>query len=205
MSTEIELKYHLDESLARDLLSRRRLGGFLLTPFAVKEVVDVYYDTPDGRVAQAGYALRFRRKGEKTSLQLKSLTPASGAWHQRQELHIPTDHPADPERWPGTPESRFLQQLLGHQPLQPLFTIRQKRHEARVLDASGAPFALLSLDEVQWQAAGREEKGWELEIELLPGADEAILRQLATALQGMSGLAPQSASKYERGMTLLGV
>jgi len=205
MPAEIELKYHLDESLARELLSRRCLGGFLLAPFAVRDVVDVYYDTPDGRVARAGYALRFRRKGDRASLQLKSLTPASGAWHQRQELHILTDHPTEPDRWPGTPESRFLQRLLGDQPLRPLFSIRQKRHEARVLDDTGQPFALLSLDEVLWQAAGQEERGWELEIELLPGADEAILRRLAAALEAMPDLTPQASSKYERGMALLEV
>ena len=203
MPTEIELKYHLDETTARALLSQQRLGPFALTPFAVKEVIDVYYDTPDGRVVQEGYALRYRRKGEKTSLQLKSLTPAAGAWHQRQELHIPTNQPESPDRWPDTPEARFLRQTLGSQPLRPLFTIHQKRHEAQVLDERGVPFALLSLDQVLWQGDGREERAWELEIELLPEADEALLHRLADALQTLPGLTPQAASKYERGMTLL--
>jgi len=203
MPTEIELKYHLDDATARALLSQRRLGPFALGPFAVTEVIDVYYDTPDGRVAAAGYALRFRRKGEKAALQLKSLTPASGAWHQRRELHIPTGHPTKPGRWPDTPEARFLRQTVGDQPLQLLFSIHQKRHEAQVLDENGIPFALLSLDEVLWQGAGREERGWELEIELLPGADESLLHQLADALQATPGLKPQAASKYERGLALL--
>jgi inorganic triphosphatase YgiF len=89
--------------------------------------------------------------------------------------------------------------------LRPLFSIRQKRLEGRVLDDTGQPFALLSLDEVLWQAAGQEERGWELEIELLPGADEAILRRLAAALEAMPDLTPQASSKYERGMALLEV
>jgi inorganic triphosphatase YgiF len=97
-----------------------------------------------------------------------------------------------------------LRKILGHRPLQPLFTIHQQRHEARVLDAAGAPFALLSLDEVRWQAGEREQQAWELEIELLSGGNEALLRALAETLRAMPGLPPQSLSKYERGLTLSG-
>jgi len=84
-----------------------------------------------------------------------------------------------------------------------LFTIRQQRHEAHVLDETGAPFALLSLDEVHWRAGERDARAWELEIELLPEGNEARLRALAEALQAMPGLHPQAASKYERGLALL--
>ena len=204
MSTEIELKYHLDDALARALLRERRLAGYALTPFVLTTVVDVYYDTPDERVARAGYALRFRRKGSKAELQLKSLAPAAGAWHRRRELHIPTTHPQHPERWPDTPEARFLREVLGDRSLRPLFTIHQQRHEAQVLDESGAPFGLLSLDQVRWEVDGRSEEAWEMEIELLPGGDEAQLRALADALQEVAGLHPQRASKYERGRALMG-
>ncbi len=203
MSTEIELKYRLDDALARRLLAQRRLGGYALTPFQLKQVVDAYYDTPDRRVARASYALRFRRKNGAASLQLKSLAPASGVWHRRRELHIPTEHPTEPARWPHTPEADMLRAIVGEQPLERLFTIHQQRHEARVLDEQGAPFALLSLDEVRWRAGQREDQAWELEIELLSHGDEASLRALAHALQSMPGLHPQTESKYERGLALL--
>jgi len=203
MTTEIELKYSLEDALARQLLARRHLAGYALTPFELKQVVDVYFDTPDARVAQAGYALRFRRKGDKASLQLKSLTPAAGAWHQRRELHIATEHPTAPAHWPDTPEARFLRRMLDDAPLQPLFTIHQQRHEARMLDETGAAFALLSLDDVHWRADQREERAWELEIELLPEGKEAALHRLAEALHALPGLHPQAASKYERGLALL--
>ena len=204
MPLEIELKYSLDKELARRILAQRSLAGYALTPFVTKSVTDIYFDTPDARIARAGYALRFRRKGDKASLQLKSLTPATGAWHRRRELHIATDHPTQPERWPDTPEADFLREILGQRSLQSLFTIHQQRHEARVLDAAGAPFALLSLDEVRWQAGKREQRAWELEIELLPQGNEALLQALAEALRAMPGLHPQARSKYERGMALLG-
>ena len=203
MTTEIELKYALSEDFARWLLTARRLGDFALGPFRVKNVTDVYYDTPDARVAQAGYALRYRRKNGHTQLQLKSLTPASGAYHRRRELHIPTDSPTDPSRWPDTPEAQWLRELVGDQPLQSLFAIHQKRHEAQIMDESGSPFALLSLDQVRWQAGEREKQGWELEIELLPGMDEKPLQALADFLQHTPELHPQAISKYERGMALL--
>jgi inorganic triphosphatase YgiF len=203
MVTEIELKYSLDDARARALLQERRLAGNILTPFVTKTVDDVYYDTPDSRVAQAGYALRIRRKGDETALQLKSLTPAAGAWHRRRELHIPSADPQHPDRWPHTPEARFLRKVIGGRPLQPLFNVHQQRHEAQVLDESGAPFGLLSLDQVRWEAHGRSKEAWEMEIELLPGGDEARLRALADALQKMTGLHPQTISKYEQGLALL--
>jgi inorganic triphosphatase YgiF len=204
MPVEIELKYSLDEAVARQLLTLRRLGAYALTPFDVKTVIDVYYDTSDRSIARTGYALRFRRKGDNASLQLKSLSPAAGSWHRRRELHISTPHPTEPERWPDTPEADFLREILGQRSLQSLFTIHQQRHEARVLDAAGAPLALLSLDEVRWQAGKREQRAWELEIELLPQGNEALLQALAEALRAMPGLHPQARSKYERGMALLG-
>ncbi len=204
MITEIELKYHLQEDVARRLLKQKRLDGFPLGAFTIKDVKDIYFDTPDHRIARAGYAMRFRRKGSRAEIQLKSLHPSQGARHARQELHIPTSYPTQPERWPPTPEAALLKEIIGHQSLQPLFTIHQVRHEAPVLEHNGAPFALLSLDKVHWIAEGKEARAWELEIELLPGGSEASLQRLQKALSTMPGLSPQAASKYERGLALLG-
>ena len=203
MTTEIELKFRLDESTAQELLRHTALGEFLIGAFTSQDVTDRYFDTSDRALARAGYALRFRRKGDKTELQLKSLTPASGPWHARRELRIPTDTPTDAERWPDIPATAYLRKLIKNQPLQPLFTIHQIRHEAPVLKASGGPFALLSLDEVRWVAGEREARAWELEAELLPDGDEAVLRALQQALAALPGLHPQAESKYERGLKLL--
>lgn len=203
MSTETELKYHVDEALTQNLLSQRCLGYFELSPFRIREVTDVYYDTPDRRVAQAGWALRFRRQEGRGFLELKSLTPAAGAWHERQELRIDTEHPTEPDRWPQTPEAAFLREIIGDQPLESLFTLHQTRHEAQLLDGSDKPFALLSLDKVHWQAGERQAQAWELEIELREGVSPARLVALADYLKSMPGLKPQTVSKYERGLALL--
>ena len=204
MTTEIELKYSLDEAAAREIMQQPRLGPFTVGQFSTNEITDIYFDTPDRRLARAGFALRFRRKGEKRVLQVKSLTPATGAWHARRELAIPTDMPTPPTRWPDTSEAAFLREIIGDQPVQPLFTLHQIRHEAPVLDEQGNAFALLSVDEVQWQAEEKEARAWELEAELLEGGDEARLRTLQQALTTLPGLTPQAESKYERGLKLIG-
>lgn len=204
MPTEIELKYRLDEDAAQQLLTSGRIGPFRLGPFQVKKVIDTYYDTPDRRVQRAGLALRFRQQETKPSaLQLKSLTRGQGAWHARQEQHIPTDQPTHPHAWPDTDPARWLKTLLHDQPLQPLFTIHQTRHEAPVLDDQGHPFALLSLDQVRWLAGPRQEEAWELEIELQKAEDAPKLQALQQALAQLPSLQPQVESKYERGLRLL--
>ena len=203
MTKEIELKYQLDADTAQKLLAQRHLGGFALGPFVVTEVDDVYYDTRDRHLARAGYALRFRRRGEKRELQMKSLTPASGPRHIRHEIRIPTDTPTQPDHWPNTPETTLLRDILDGQLPQPLFSIHQIRHEAPVLDPSGRPFALLSLDQVRWEANGKEARAWEMEVELLPDREESALNALQQALSTLPGLNPQAQSKYEQGMQLL--
>lgn len=203
MYTEIELKYSLDEAAAREILARQQLGSWRLGPFTTEVVTDVYYDTPDGRVARAGYALRFRQSDAERMLQLKSLTPTAGALHRREEVHLPTTAPTSPQKWPDGPEKRLLLAILDKRPLVPLFSIRQRRHVAPVLDESGRSFALLTLDEVRWRAGEQERRAWELEVELLPQGDESRLQALARELSTFSGLRPQPMSKYQRGRLLL--
>ena len=203
MSTEIELKYRLDENLAQQLLRQRHLGPYALTTFSATGITDSYLDTPEKHLARSGYALRLRRKKNDAALQLKSLSPATGALHRRRELIIPDAQDANPDHWPVSPETRFLRQLSGGQPLQELFTIHQKRHEANVLDEQGLPFALLSLDEVIWMAGKKKASAWEMEIELLPEGDESKLLKLADELQKEGAMHPQIKSKFERGLALL--
>jgi inorganic triphosphatase YgiF len=154
-------------------------------------------------VARAGFALRVREQDGIRELQLKSLTPGQGAWHQRREMRWRLEDGISLDAWLETGEGAFLKAILDGRPLQPLFSIHQKRHEAPVLDPSGHSFALLSLDEVTWHADGNTARAWELEVELLPEEDAHALRAVQRALDALPGLTPQRESKYERGLQLL--
>ena len=54
---------------------------------------DRYVDTPDGALAAAGYAGRFRSSGDGTIITLKGLRRQDdgGAAHRREELEGPAD------------------------------------------------------------------------------------------------------------------
>jgi inorganic triphosphatase YgiF len=203
MSIEIELKYSVNEAFARQLLKQQHLGPYPLTHFQTVEIVDRYYDTANGHLAQKGYALRLRKQHQNVILQLKSLTTVQGALHRREELNIPVQD-TDPDHWPNAPATELLKTLLDGHPMQELLTIHQRRHVAPLLNQQNQAFAQLSLDEVLWKVAGHMDRAWELEIELLPDADETQLQELERLLEDKLNMRPQPLSKFERGLALVG-
>ena len=73
-----------------------QLNTFQLEPIGTRQMVDRYLDTAGRHVYRAGYACRIRTSREKRVMTLKSLTPAEGTLHRRQEIEqaIETDQPA---------------------------------------------------------------------------------------------------------------
>ena len=54
-------------------------------------IVDRYLDTDDKRLYRAGFACRIRNVKERQILTLKSLVPAEGQIHRRQEIELEVD------------------------------------------------------------------------------------------------------------------
>jgi cobalt/nickel transport system ATP-binding protein len=87
---EIEAKFSLPDRATFDrLLQIEALAGCILSPARLKRVHDRYLDTASGGFLAGGYACRVRvDSAGGRLLTLKSLTPAQGLLHQRQEFEV---------------------------------------------------------------------------------------------------------------------
>lgn len=199
---EIEAKFTApDWATLQRLILVERLAGFVLTPAHLKQLHDRYLDTADGGFLRGGYACRLREDREGQSLlTLKSLTPAQGALHARQELEVQLARQAglDTAGWPDC-AAKFLALELSHgQPLTPLFDLRQERYQRLATPAGHAiPDVELSIDRASSCAAGQDEL-LGVEVELLPDRNRAALDAIVEALQQGWGLVPEPISKFER-------
>ncbi len=193
---EIELKYDVtDRALLDPLLEAPAPAGFAGGEWHEALVDDRYVDTAGRAVERAGYAARIRERGDRRILGLKSLTPAVGAVHRREELEAAAGEGLDPRTWPASDARDLLLRTIGDDPLQERFQVRQRR---RVREVSGDEGAVeISADEVEVLRDGRPLGTYSgVEVELRRG-DEAILGRLAIALEATGGVRAASGSKFE--------
>ncbi|NOX60868.1 MAG: CHAD domain-containing protein, partial [Chloroflexi bacterium] len=204
LQLERELKYRVTaQAGVMALASMKRLGPFEVGPFVTHEVRDVYFDTPDRAFARAGFAFRFRQKGEKGMVTLKALTQVDeDNVHRRQEFESKTNDPLHPDRWPKGLTRDLALRVLGERTLRELFIVEQTRRQAPLLD-DGHHVGEISLDRVRWRVDGFIDEDWVLEVELAADAEEGVLQKVAAALSELPYLAGEPQSKYERGMALL--
>lgn len=201
---EIEAKFSIpDRAVFQRLLQIQALAGFSLGAPQCKVLHDHYLDTAEGAFLRGGYACRVRLDGDGGRLlTLKSLTPAEGAWHERDELEVwlPPDGRLDIAGWPAGAATALASQISAGQPLALLFDLRQERHQ-RLAAAVGssAPAVELSIDAVRLGGAAPIEL-LGVEAELLPAGDVGDLRAIAHELQHGWGLQPELLSKFERGL-----
>jgi CHAD domain-containing protein len=199
---EVELKYRMTGAATGDrLLAADDLAG--LTAAEPAETVvheDRYVDTPDGALAAAGYAGRFRSSGEATVITLKGLRRQDdgGAAHRREELEGPADLGSPATAWPESPARDAVISIVGDATLGELVRVRQVRRKRNY--AANGTVVELSVDDVEVVMGDRViERFAELEVELRQG-DEAALEPLADLLSEIEELVPAETSKLERAM-----
>ena len=199
---EVELKFRMTEAGAGErLLAADDLAGFTARgPVTTVLHEDRYLDTPDGRLAAAGYAGRLRSSGDGTVITLKGLRGIDdgGSVHRREELEGPADPAVAPAGWAASAARGRVLELVGDAALEDLVTVRQSRRK-RDYEHDGT-VAELSVDDVEVVAGGRVlERFAELEVELREGA-EAALEPLADLLSEIEELLPAETSKLERAL-----
>lgn len=227
---ETEAKFIIQSAALGD---RMRTAQFLPKEFALTSPttvthLDLYLDTEDYALLRDGYALRLRQTPDGYQVTLKGLNPdRNSALHKRLELEEPLAADANLlawEEWPQTVCEALSNKVLTGQKIIPICAIHQTRHKrmvtfAKSSEQNGKPFAELSVDEVQILRVGKlgKEIDWatawqkmpvlntwcELEVELLPGQDEAVLETLSDSLSKRRGVRPTTTSKFERAVEIV--
>ncbi|MDR3086680.1 MAG: CYTH domain-containing protein [Azoarcus sp.] len=163
---------------------------------------NTYFDTPAFALRARKIALRLRRQGAEMLQTVKRATVSSGGLTRRPEWEQP---------WRGQfdfsgiddPEAAALLTRVRDE-LVPVFTTRFHRDTRRFQPHSGALILAMidtGLIEVDGEAGGRNATIHELELELVEGSEEALLR-LADELKKDLPLLPEDASKAQRGYML---
>jgi len=202
---EVELKFRVTDGPALDrLLDADWIGEHAAGAWRTFELEDRYLDTSDGALARGGYGARLRRQDGAITLTLKSLARGEGpggALFRRVELEGPATWDARPEAWPDSDARRRLMALAGDAPLVPRFTLHQVRRERDLRGGDG--WAVLSLDAVRVEAAGRDLGGGTfVEVESR-GGSERILHEVGAILEGSGAVTPEGRSKEALATELL--
>ncbi|OGB33177.1 MAG: adenylate cyclase [Burkholderiales bacterium RIFCSPLOWO2_12_FULL_61_40] len=204
--TEVELKLavptqdpsQLAQRLARTpLLSRKKAS--------VRQLHNIYFDTPDQVLHQARIALRLRRVGSDKHPQwlqtLKMGGASDSALSQRGEWEVAVPNGAlDLHALEATPWSQIDPSGQVFQALAPCFTTSFERSSwlVRVTDGSSVEVAL---DVGQIVTGENSAPICELEFELLSGTPKALF-DTAQSIATTIAVLPANTSKAERGYAL---
>jgi adenylate kinase len=200
---EIEAKFSVpDLPIFHRLRATDRLCHFVLSASQVKRVRDVYLDTQDRQILEAGYVCRSRQQDGATLITVKQLASPEGAIHRREELEVGMPSFRPPIHWPDSPARELVLELIDGAPLAPLFELEQVRIVRQVFQDDLA-IAELSLDGVHLSADGRELSFFEVETELAEHGTEVELVELVECLRDEWKLLPESRSKFERALAFL--
>ncbi len=211
---EVELKYAIADEASAD----RIWDDEWLTAMAEPQTRScdrfrgAYYDTADRLFLKNNIAFRVRQEGQIIVAALKWDGDSDGALHKREELNVTIGRMPDGEA--GMPEAVDLRcfeesdigarviELAEGKELQKLMETDVLRRHMRVDTGNG--IHEISIDTGSLSAAGRSSPILEIEIEQFQGEEEDLIRT-GKVLEEKYGLEPEHRSKFERGLTLLGI
>ncbi|TXR57324.1 CYTH and CHAD domain-containing protein [Quadrisphaera setariae] len=209
-SRESERKFSLGEDATLpDLVGAGRVAS--VDDAVTHDMVAVYYDTADLRLAREGVTLRRRHGGSDDGWHLKLPVGSSS---DRDELSVPLADGGAPREEGGPPTvpaalTALVTALVRISPLGPVAELRTHR-EVRVLrDAEGRALAEAALDDVEVavpDGAGEGSSGVvpgrfrELEVELLDDGDETDLDAVSDALVAAGAVLGAQVSKAKRAL-----
>ena len=203
LQMEIEAKFILSDVVKfQSLQAIDQIGDFALSAHQIQQVRDTYLDTKERLVLASGYSCRLRKTETDVLITIKGLEKSTGAIHRRKELEVSLPVYDIPQNWAKSPARNLILQLIGEEPLTPLFDFQQTRVFRRVLQGK-REVAQLSLDNVHIVSGSRKQRHFELEVELRPEGTQNDLTEIVTFLQNKKELEPESQSKFERSLRFM--
>lgn len=216
MAREIEAKFQVaSEELFDSIRSAGSVAGHRMTTGDTIPQRDTYFDTAGATLLRDGWSLRLREKAGAVLVTFKG--PFTDA-HSRAEFEESiTEAQAEALRAGrlADVDAPPVAAALGHvgsEPVEAMLyvdNVREAWYINAAPTASGGQQGRVKVcfDRVVYSSGGGDDastREFELELELQDG-DEAFLQEAAATLAAEYNLSPESRSKYERGVELLGV
>lgn len=198
MAQEIELKFIVLPAALEAV--RTVLNGLSGDHHAPRQLLNVYYETPDNQLRQHGIGLRVRGDDGRYEMTMKTAGRVIGGVHQHPEYNIPLESAElDVARFPAEVWPEGLTPEHVQREVTPLFSTDFLREKWVV--THGESRIEFALDQGAINAGALSEPLCELEMELLEGQLSDLLK-LARQLVAVSGLRQGNLSKAARGYHL---
>ncbi|WP_312948201.1 inorganic triphosphatase [Superficieibacter sp.] len=198
MAQEIELKFIVNQDGVETL--RSHLNTLPAEHVAATPLLNIYYETDDNWLRQHDMGLRIRGNEGRYEMTLKVAGRVVGGLHQRPEYNVELSQPElDLARFPAEvwPQGELPADLAAR--VKPLFSTDFSREKWLV--EVGQSRIEIALDRGEVKAGEFQEPVCELELELLSGETQDVLK-LARQLVNLDVLRQGSLSKAARGYHL---
>jgi inorganic triphosphatase YgiF len=196
---EVELKFTIDAPTLRRLRRSSALKALTVGAVKTRRLVSTYYDTPDGRLREAGITWRLRRQGREIVQTIK-VAGAQGTLARGEFESALRGRKPDPLQIPDPVLSQEVAECLNGAVLEPLALTDVRRTERRLVTPERDIFDVL-LDEANLSAAGETGTLLELELEHLAGRREKLF-EIARELAVLYPIELSLVSKAERALAL---
>lgn len=198
---EVELKLAATAQAMDELLASALLREHARSTVRSRQLVSVYYDTPDQRLTQRRLALRVRQSGRKFIQTLKSANTAEGAGNVRGEWEVELPDAAPRLTAFADPAVLDLTGLVLPDEIAPVFETRFRRQALLVEwpDGDRPPARIeVAFDRGVIRADGRERPLCEIELELKQGHPRTLF-ELAEEMRALVPLRLETQDKGARG------
>jgi len=198
---EVELKLLIAPDDASRLRRFTLPEGWLHGAPTRKNLLSLYFDTPDFSLRRQGIALRVRRDGRRWIQTVKGGGSVQAGLHSRFELETPVAHDHPDFTKIDDPALNVLFAALEVRDRLETAFVTEFRRTVWLLESPDGDQVEMALDQGEIRAGDASTPISEVELELKSG-NPAALYEAALALTGRVSLHLENASKAERGYGL---